>query len=169
MRGAFMVSLCVVGVTIGSGTAWAQCTRDTECKDDRICEGGRCVDAPQARGNTTPRCLDRSFCPSNDVRVYGYLDRICSGTFGDDDLARVSRDIGEGRLARLDLQWLFNMYGAGWGHDFKKLKHLNTFYYSSAANAWLPRSCLSFRRSMRSIGSMSPHQSRMMSGLKALR
>jgi len=41
--GALLVGL------VASRVARADCTKDSECKGDRICEKGRCVDAPVAR------------------------------------------------------------------------------------------------------------------------
>jgi len=51
----------------------AQCTKDVECKGDRVCEGGKCVnpsDLPAADTATPGRCTADSQCKFN---------RICEG------------------------------------------------------------------------------------------
>src|SRR4051812_13033772 len=45
MSGAHHAAFVVAFVFI-SGQAAAQCTKDTDCKGDRICSAGECVDAP---------------------------------------------------------------------------------------------------------------------------
>ena len=40
--------LGTVGVLLVASEAHAQCTKDTDCKGDRVCEGGACVAAPAA-------------------------------------------------------------------------------------------------------------------------
>lgn len=38
-----------------AGNADAQCTKDIECRGDRICENGRCVNPPTQSGATKPK------------------------------------------------------------------------------------------------------------------
>jgi hypothetical protein len=57
----------VVGLAV-SGQARADCTKDTECKGDRVCQKGRCVDAPAGPAG---RCSVDTDCPGNQVCTDG--------------------------------------------------------------------------------------------------
>ena len=46
MKNVFFISMLTGAVTLGAFTARAQCTKDIECKGERICRDGRCVDLP---------------------------------------------------------------------------------------------------------------------------
>lgn len=51
-------SLLVVSI---AGSAGAQCTKETDCKGDRVCEGGNCVSPTDGSGRPQPTPADASF------------------------------------------------------------------------------------------------------------
>lgn len=53
MRLAAVFLLSALSATIFSTSAQAQCTRDTDCKGERICQSGSCVDPGGSTGGVT--------------------------------------------------------------------------------------------------------------------
>lgn len=60
MRGGFWAGLLAASVVLTSGVGRAQCTKDTDCKGERICEAGQCTapavapKPPVATASVTP-------------------------------------------------------------------------------------------------------------------
>jgi hypothetical protein len=48
------VLLLSLGTLLVSGGARAQCTKDTDCKGERLCESGKCVEPPVAASPASP-------------------------------------------------------------------------------------------------------------------
>jgi len=55
MRGGFWAVLMAVAVVCSSAAAHAQCSKDTDCKGERVCEAGQCVGAAPAPEPTDPK------------------------------------------------------------------------------------------------------------------
>lgn len=104
--------------------------------------------APAFAGDPGPGspagCTAKSGCPSTYEQVFPLLDRFCAGDFSDEDLTAVDGMITTEALAKDAVEALFNVYGAGYGYEFKQLKQLNAFFYAKDAAKWLPASCVPF-------------------------
>lgn len=76
MRGGFWAVLVAAAIVCSSAVARAQCTKDTDCKGERVCEAGQCTgpapsaapatpvppqpqEAPPAEPNLAPRTASR--------------------------------------------------------------------------------------------------------------
>ena len=51
IRSALALGVCLAVFFVATPSAWAQCTKDTDCKGSRICENGRCVSPGQGNQN----------------------------------------------------------------------------------------------------------------------
>jgi len=64
------IGALMLGALLFAQSASAQCTRDTECKRDRVCENGRCVDppaSPPAVQPVTGGCTSNADCKGGRV------------------------------------------------------------------------------------------------------
>ena len=62
MKRLLLALITLLGISVLPNTSFAQCTKDTDCKGDRICVGGRCVyDQPVER--RAHRRYNRNFTP----------------------------------------------------------------------------------------------------------
>jgi hypothetical protein len=88
------------------------------------------------------RCTPELKCDDTWNMGFYYVEYFCKGGLTDEQLGEVEELIGNGDLSQWSVQVLLNTYGAFHGHEFKKLKHLNAFFYDKDAAKWLPPACV---------------------------
>ena len=87
----FAIILCI------SGKSWAQCTKDTDCKGDRVCYSGRCLFEEEAR-----EALSKSVKKESSTRERPAPKQEADATSRNEaeDISGCSRDKGSTDIAR---------------------------------------------------------------------
>lgn len=95
----------------------------------------------------TGRCTPELKCDDTWNIAYYYVENFCKAGLNDEQLGEVDSLIAKGELSQWSAEVLLNTYGAMYGYEFKKLKHLNAFFYDANASRWLPPSCVPLMKS----------------------
>jgi hypothetical protein len=99
-------------------------------------------------------CLPELKCDDTWNMGYYYVEHFCKGSLDDMQLEDFEGLVKNGEMSQWSVEVLLNVYGAMYGYEFKKLKHLNTFFYDTRASRWLPPACLPLIKSKPSAKDM---------------
>ncbi len=98
------VAVILVIILHGPYNVFAQCTKDTDCKGDRVCVNGECVD-PDERGESGDA---RKAGPGNTMgRFMFYIDPLGGLFFG----PHVGFEIGAGPNSFIDVHYRHSAFG----------------------------------------------------------
>lgn len=84
-------------------------------------------------------CTSSAECPPDYREALPFLDALCGGLLTEDHLTALKSAVAQKSIKRSTVNMIYNVYGAMYGYQFKKKKHLNAFFYG--AGAWLPQTC----------------------------